>query len=149
MKINVFPLMFALAVFMGFWACSPAMVMKKRLPSEWNITRYEEKAVDGSSNSVIDIGSIKFETNGTGTKSINFRIVDRNIEDYQPFEWRVLEDTIIISGTSYFSRAWTVVENSASSQLWRSSDKIGNTQTIVLSKNKPDARISQRLRNSQ
>jgi len=129
-------------IFITMAACSTVMVMKKRLPNEWNITKYEEKALDGSAYSAVNIGSIKFETNGTGTKSINFNLADRMIEDYQPFEWRVLADTVIISGTSYFSRAWTVMENSPSNQIWKSTDKMGGVQTLLLSKNKMDARIS-------
>ena len=137
--------MFIAVTLMG---CSTAMVMNKRLPSEWNISNYEERMADGSANSVRDIGSMRFETNGTGTKSINFKIIERNIEDYQPFEWKVAEDTVYISGTSHFSRPWTIVNNTAGNQVWKSKDnKLGITYTMVLNKNRPEQRISQRTGN--
>lgn len=129
-------------VFIALAACSSAMIMSKRLPSDWNISSYVERSADGSASSVLNIGSIRFETDGTGTKSVNFKLLDRPIEDYQPFEWKILADTVIISGTSYFSKPWTIVENSPSSQVWKFTDKSGNSQTMTLSKNKPDARIS-------
>ncbi len=125
-------------------ACSAAMVMNKRLPSEWSISNYEERMADGSASSVANIGSIKFEANGTGTKSVNFKLVDKIIEDYQPFEWKVIADTVIISGASFLSKAWTVMENSPSSQTWKHTDKGGNSQTMTLVKNRPETRISQR-----
>jgi hypothetical protein len=129
-------------VFILLAACSSARILNKRLPNDWNISSYEERTAEGSANSVLNIGSIRFETNGTGTKSVNFKIVDRTVEDYQPFDWKIIADTVIISGTSYFSKPWTIIENTPGKQVWKSSDKTGNTQTIVLSKNDPDTRIS-------
>jgi hypothetical protein len=144
MKIK-FPLSILKAcIFMTLAACSTVMVMNKRLPSEWNIKSYEEKTAEGTAISVLNIGSIRFESNGTGTKSVNFKMVDRIIEDYQPFEWKVIADTVVISGTSFFSKAWTIVENTPSNQVWKASDKAGNVQTMMLSKNKVDNRISKR-----
>jgi hypothetical protein len=147
MKFN-FTLSVVIASFL-ICACTKVMVMNKRLPSEWNIASYEEKTGDGTAVSVINIGSIRFESNGTGTKSINFRLLDKSIEDYQPFEWKVLADTVIISGTSYFSRAWTVTQNTPSNQVWQSRDKMGGVQTMMLAKNKvnKDNRISAKANN--
>ncbi len=149
MKINFLFAVLIMGIFIAISACSRAMVLKKRLPSEWNISSYEEKTVEGTASSVLNIGSIRFETNGTGTKSINFKLIDRVIEDYQPFEWKILADTVtvVISGTSYFSKAWTVLESSPSSQVWKAADRVGNTQTMVLTKNKVDTRISDRSGN--
>jgi hypothetical protein len=138
MKIHFGALAIKACILMTMVACSTVMVLNKRLPNEWNISKYEEKTPDGTATSVVNIGSIRFESNGTGTKSVNFKMVDRVIEDYQPFEWKVIADTVLISGTSYFSKPWTVIGNTRSSQVWKSTDKLGNTQTMVLTKNKSE-----------
>lgn len=118
-----------IALTIAFTSCSHVLV------GTWNVVRYE--TVDENNQAIIlnNIGTMTFEKDGYGNKSINYSIFGRTKEDNTSFLWNATKKFVNLSSSdSDLSKTWIVVESKRNSQLWKATDGETQVQILELSK---------------
>jgi len=110
-----------------FASCSAQRRFQRRLVGNWNVERYEQLFPSGQKEEFRNVGTIRFNTNGTGENDLS--ILTRTVR--QPgdrgFNWiNTAESVTITSNNTYLAKAWIVIQNKGSFQVWKST-----TQTVV------------------
>lgn len=110
-----------------FASCSAQRRFQRRLIGNWNVERYEQLFPSGQKEEFRSVGTIRFNTNGTGENDLS--ILTRNVR--QPgdrgFNWINTEASVTItSNNTYLAKAWIVIQNKGSYQVWKST-----SQTVV------------------
>ncbi len=109
-------------------SCAP------RLTGNWTVKRFETLTPGQPGASLLNIGNILFNTNGTGEKTVNYTLLGADYNDEKPFKWKSYngEYMTIESEGSEFSKTWIVVANKKKQQLWKSTDGANKVQIIEL-----------------
>jgi iron uptake system EfeUOB component EfeO/EfeM len=116
-------------------SCSSVNKLNRRLQGSWNISSYSEQHVDEQEASAVNIGSMTFNDDNSGTKKISYRILSNQIADTSRFVWSNTNKTVTIKGeNSAFAKTWIILKNQNKKQSWTSTDGKGNVQSIVLQK---------------
>jgi hypothetical protein len=119
-------------------SCSAEKKFNRNLQGEWNVSKYAEKyqATGESAYEASNIGIMTFNKNGTGSVSATIRAMQGTVSDTLDFTWKNDINTVSIFGSreSKFTKSWIVIENKKKSQVWRSTDGEGNTQSLELSR---------------
>jgi len=127
--------MMALPAIIILSACNPQKALTKRLTGEWAIVSYEERNREGANPTMTNIGTITFNSDMTGIKSISYSIMQVAYLDDKPFQWTNTENTVTLDGEeSDFAKVWFIQENNKTTQQWRSTDSEGNVQIMKLRK---------------
>ncbi len=117
------------ALFLAFTSCS------HRLVGTWTVQKYENISPGEKGISVQNVGSISFDTDGTGQKEMNYTVLGVEKDDSTPFEWEATDSYITIrSEDSDISKTWIYLENKNKSQKWKSTDGKNQVQTLELEK---------------
>lgn len=122
-----------LAILIAFTSCS------KKITYTWNIDKYEIDSENGQNTVSKNIGTITFNKDNTGTKNINYQVLQNDYTDKKPFLWEKSEDNITIksakeNAASAFDKTWIITVNKQKKQVWKSTDGKNNVQTIILSR---------------
>lgn len=122
----------SLAFFTLLWlsSCSHRMV------GNWTIQRYETTTPGKEGITLTNIGTMKYNKNGTGEHNISYSVLGAHYEDNSSFGWKWDDGKYIsIEGESAeFSKTWIIIENKKKFQKWKSTDGENNVQIIELKK---------------
>lgn len=112
-----------------FTSCS------QRLVGTWQVQKYETN-IAGEQNVLLrDIGSMTFNSDGTGDKEIEYSILGITKKDTTSFRWIAKEKQLTIySKNSEFAKTWIRIENNRNSQRLKSTDGKNQIQIIELIK---------------
>ncbi len=105
----------------GLCACSAQKRLQGRLVGIWNVTRYEILYPSGQREETFNVGTVVFNRNGSGDNDMP--ILTRNVRtpESRRFSWKNTDQSItIISENTFLAKAWIVVENRRTRQVWRS-----------------------------
>jgi len=101
----------------------------------WNVQKYETVKPGSQNISLNNIGTITFNKNNTGEKSLYYNVLGVETKDDVPFVWTINEPYITIeSENSSLSKTWIMIENNRKSQKWKSTDGSNEIQTLELTK---------------
>jgi hypothetical protein len=122
-----------LAVSILLMSCSAEQKLKRRITGEWTIASYSEQNVTGTDGTSENVGTIRFERNGRGSKKITGIPWRRSLSEGTDFRWQNSANTITIfdQNTSIFAKSWIITVNKKKRQEWKSTDR-GNVQTLQL-----------------
>lgn len=119
----------ALIVVLSLTSCSEKIV------GTWNVQRYETVKPGQQNISLNNIGTITFNKNNTGEKSLNYKVLGIETIDDIPFTWNLNEPYITIeSENSSLSKTWILIEYKNKTQKWKSTDGSNEIQTLELTK---------------
>ena len=91
--------------------------------------------MDDSDVSMTNIGSISFDDDGNGVRSLDYSILGQEYMEGEKFKWSNTENVITISSNEQeHAKSWIVVESSSDNQTWKSTDGKGNVQIMKLTK---------------
>ncbi|MBK6265400.1 lipocalin family protein [Marivirga sp. S37H4] len=131
---NLYSLLFIFLIISFITACT----LERQLPGTWQIASYSEEGVTGRSTSATNVGTIEFDSDGTGTNDLEFKIFGSKQTDQREFTYDIGDNYITIKpqqeNDSSSVKSWIVMENKRNSQKWKSTDDEGNVQTIELKK---------------
>ncbi len=129
MRSNPIKLLSLLVVAFIFVSCS------HRLSGKWNVN-YETTSPGAQTVSLTNIGTMNFNSNGTGEKQLNYSVMGIQKQDNSPFTWKWEDGKYveIKSDNSEFAKTWIVIENKRNLQRWKSTDGGSNVQIIELRK---------------
>ena len=125
-----------LKLFLIIFSLTTIASCSHRLTGEWHVKRFESAKPGEPGTALSNIGTIKFNNNGTGVKNINYIVLGIQRDDKTPFKW-VWSDgkyVTIESEGSDFSKTWIIVENKKKSQKWKSTDGSNLVQTLEIEK---------------
>ncbi|MGN0001866.1 MAG: hypothetical protein ACI35V_00395 [Sphingobacterium composti] len=108
----------------------------QRLVGTWTVQRYETTSPGQQGVALSNIGTLKFKSNGTGEKNLDYTVLGINRQDKLPFKWSWSdgEYVSIESDSSDFSKTWIIMTNKKKYQKWKSTDGANNIQIIELKK---------------
>lgn len=129
--------LFLLMLAAGMISCSAQRQLASRLAGEWLIEEYEVSLSNGSETRMENAGTILFLSNGRGQQTFTSAITQIDATNTGDFRWDNNANVVFIWGqNAQFRKAWIIVESSRNKQLWRSTDDLGNVQTMVLVRKK-------------
>jgi hypothetical protein len=124
---SIFTLSFVAVLFLT--SCSEKIV------GTWNVQKFETIKPGQQNISLNNIGTITFNKNNTGEKSLNYNVLGVETRDDVPFNWNMNEPYITIeSENSSIAKTWILIENNRKSQKWKSTDGSNEIQTLELTK---------------
>ncbi|MFS4415814.1 hypothetical protein [Maribacter sp. 2307ULW6-5] len=101
----------------------------------WNVQKYDRTTAGEQGMTVMDIGTITFNRNGTGEKNLNYSLLGVTEKDSSPFTWTATEQQVTIDGeNSDLSKTWIKMEDKNRYQKWKSTDGARTVQTLELAK---------------
>lgn len=107
----------------------------EKIVGTWNVQKYETVKPGSQNISLNNIGTITFNKNNTGEKSLYYNVLGVETKDDVPFVWTINEPYITIeSENSSLSKTWIMIENNRKSQKWKSTDGSNEIQTLELTK---------------
>ncbi|PKP17077.1 MAG: hypothetical protein CVU07_04920 [Bacteroidetes bacterium HGW-Bacteroidetes-23] len=107
----------------------------EKIVGTWNVQKYETVKPGSQNISLNNIGTITFNKNNTGEKSLYYNVLGVETKDDVPFVWTLNEPYITIeSKNSSLSKTWIMIENNRKSQKWKSTDGSNEIQTLELTK---------------
>ena len=119
----------ALVVILFLTSCSEKIV------GTWNVQNFETIKPGEQNISLNNIGTITFNKNNTGEKSLYYNVLGVETKDDVPFKWSLNEPYITIeSENSSIAKTWILIENNRKSQKWKSTDGSNEIQTLELTK---------------
>ena len=106
-------------------SCSP------KLTGTWNVKNFETITPGERTVTLSNIGTIRFNKNGTGEKNLNYSVLGIRYEDKLPFKWTISEEKYVSieSEGSEFSKTWIIMTNKKKVQKWQSTD--GNKVQVI------------------
>jgi len=126
------PVLWILITAVFFVSCSAEQKLKRRITGEWTIASYTEQNVNGEGGTSENSGTMTFNKDGKGVKSITGIPWRRNFSEGRDFRWQNSANTVtIFDQTSIFAKSWIITVNKKSRQEWKSTDR-GNVQTLQL-----------------
>ncbi|HRE76965.1 MAG TPA: hypothetical protein PLL09_03980 [Flavobacterium sp.] len=124
---SIFTLSFVAVLFLT--SCSEKIV------GTWNVQKFETIKPGEQNISLNNIGTITFNKNNTGEKSLYYNVLGVETKDDVPFKWNLNEPYITIeSENSSIAKTWILIENNRKSQKWKSTDGSNEIQTLELTK---------------
>jgi len=107
----------------------------QRLSGTWQVQKYETN-IEGEQNiSLLDVGSITFNNDGTGVKDIKFSVLGVTKVDTTTFHWTKTDNQITInSKNSDFGKTWIIMKSNRHFQKWKSTDGTNQIQLLELVK---------------
>jgi hypothetical protein len=124
---SIFTLSFVAVLFLT--SCSEKIV------GTWNVQKFETIKPGEQNISLSNIGTITFNKNNTGEKSLYYNVLGVETKDDVPFKWNLNEPYITIeSENSTIAKTWILIENNRKSQKWKSTDGSNEIQTLELTK---------------
>lgn len=125
-----------LKLFLIIFSLTTIASCSHRLTGEWQVKRFESAKPGEPGTALSNIGTIKFNNNGTGVKNINYIVLGIQRDDKTPFKWVWADDKYVTieSEGSDFSKTWIIIENRKKSQKWKSTDGNNLVQTLELIK---------------
>lgn len=124
---SIFTLSFVAVLFLT--SCSEKIV------GTWNVQKFETIKPGEQNISLNNIGTITFNKNNTGEKSLYYNVLGVETKDDVPFKWNLNEPYITIeSENSTIAKTWILIENNRKSQKWKSTDGSNEIQTLELTK---------------
>jgi len=124
---SIFTLSFVAVLFLT--SCSEKIV------GTWNVQKFETTKLGEQNISLNNIGTITFNKNNTGEKSLYYNILGVETKDDVPFVWTLNEPYITIeSENSSIAKTWIMIENKNKTQKWKSTDGSNEIQTLELTK---------------
>ena len=124
---SIFTLSFVAILFLT--SCSEKIV------GTWNVQKFETIKPGEQNISLSNIGTITFNKNNTGEKSLYYNVLGVETKDDVPFKWNLNEPYITIeSENSTIAKTWILIENNRKSQKWKSTDGSNEIQTLELTK---------------
>lgn len=119
----------ALVAILFLTSCSEKIV------GTWNVQKFETIKPGEQNISLNNIGTITFNKNNTGEKSLYYNVLGVETKDDVPFKWSLNEPYITIeSENSSIAKTWILIENNRKSQKWKSTDGSNEIQTLELTK---------------
>ncbi|WP_396153416.1 hypothetical protein [Flavobacterium sp.] len=119
----------ALVAILFLTSCSEKIV------GTWNVQKFETIKPGEQNISLNNIGTITFNKNNTGEKSLYYNVLGVETKDDVPFKWNLNEPYITIeSENSSIAKKWILIENNRKSQKWKSTDGSNEIQTLELTK---------------
>lgn len=114
-----------------FTSCAP------RLAGTWTVQRYETVTPGQQGVTLSNIGTMTFNRDGSGEKSLNYAVLGTTVNDQTPFKWTWSNDSYVTieSAGSDFAKTWIIITNKKKFQKWKSTDGANNIQTLEISKN--------------
>lgn len=129
-----FTLLLIMIITLVFTSCSLQQRVATNITTDWNIARFENRIADGRNIIMENAGSITFTRDGTGIQNLTTNL--GNAGSFAPgtsFRWENTTNTVTIRYSEFEPRkAWIIVENRRSRQLWYSTDSEGNVQVLEL-----------------
>ncbi len=116
-----FPAVLLLLLLGGLCACSAQKRLQRRLVGVWSVTRYEILYPSGQREETFNVGTVVFNRNGSGDNDMP--ILTRNVRtpESRRFSWKNTDQSVaIVSENTFLAKAWIVVENRRTRQVWRS-----------------------------
>lgn len=107
----------------------------QNLSGTWQVQKYETN-IEGEQNiSLLDVGSITFNNDGTGVKDIKFSVLGVTKVDTTAFHWSKTDNQITInSKNSDFGKTWIIMKSNRHFQKWKSTDGTNQIQLLELAK---------------
>lgn len=107
-----------------------------RLVGTWNVEKYQSSTPGERGVTVSNIGTITFNKNGEGRKTLEYSLLGVSKKDRTPFTWKTTDEFVTIKGEdSELTKTWIFIENKRKYQKWQSTDGANNVQTLELVKN--------------
>lgn len=107
----------------------------EKIVGTWNVQKFETVKPGSQNISLNNIGTITFNKNNTGEKSLFYNILGVETKDDVPFVWTLNEPYITIeSENSSLSKTWILIEYKNKTQKWKSTDGSNEIQTLELTK---------------
>lgn len=125
---------FLLAVSAAFLSgCSAEKKFANRLTGQWQIARYDVNDARISAQAFTSLGTITFHKNHKGEVDIKDIFTQSRRTGVRQIEWSNTANSVTIRGEDpELAKAWIVVTNKKSTQLWKSTDGFNRIQEIEL-----------------
>jgi hypothetical protein len=109
----------------------------QRILGIWEVENFEVISSSSESVKATQIGTISFEKDGSGHKSLSFSILGLNQVDKADFSWSLNDRLLTISGdSSAFVKTWIVMEDKRNYQKFKSTDGAQQVQVMELRRQK-------------
>lgn len=109
----------------------------QRILGIWEVENFEVISSSSESVKATQIGTISFEKDGSGHKSLSFSILGLNQVDKADFSWSLNDRLLTISGdSSAFVKTWIVMEDKRNYQKYKSTDGAQQVQVMELRRQK-------------
>lgn len=106
-----------------------------RLTGTWTVQKYSNETPGQPGIVLSNIGTMTFENNGKGEKSLKYTVLGIERDDNQPFKWSASDDYVTIeSRNSDFDKTWIILKSKGKYQLWKSTDGKNQVQVLELAK---------------
>lgn len=124
--------LFSIAILFTILSCS----IERQIVGNWQITSYAESGADGSNANAVNIGTISFDKDGTGSNDLSFSILGAEKNEQNNFSYSIGDESVTIKtdDNSDLAKSWLVIESKAKMQKWKSTDGKGNVQVLELVK---------------
>jgi hypothetical protein len=122
-------------VAIALMSCSAQRRTASRIGGEWNIEKFENRVMSGSSSSIENAGVIVFNNNGRGSQTFTTTVVQGGVGGENEFSWENTEHTVSIKSlNARVPKTWIIVNSGRGTQQWYSTDNDGNVQVMHLRK---------------
>lgn len=124
--------LFSIVIILAVLSCS----IERQIVGSWQITSFAESGADGSNANAVNIGTITFDKNGTGSNDLSYQILGTNKTEQNNFTYSVGDESVTIKTgeNSDIAKSWIVIESKTKMQKWKSTDGKGNVQVLELVK---------------
>ncbi len=110
-------------------SCSTSLI------GTWKVDKFQTYEYGQSGSVLSDIGTVRFDKDGSGQKDLRYTLMNMTVTDNMPFKWIVNDNTVTLLGEkSDLIKTWIIVENGSSYQKWQSTDGFNLVQTLILKK---------------
>ncbi len=109
----------------------------QRIVGTWMVVKSETKTPGQQGVSLTNIGTITFNSDGTGEKQFDYSVLGITQNDTLPFKWTVSDKFVTIkSQNSELAKTWVIMSNKIKTQNWVSTDGKNQVQILNLKKKK-------------
>ncbi len=124
-----FKFLFLFLIGIALTSCS------SRLIGTWTIQKYETTKPEQQAITLINIGTITFNKDGSGEKNVSYIVFGENYFDDLEFNWTTENQYVTIEGQgSKFSKTWIMVESTRRTQKWHSTNGGALVEVLELTK---------------
>ncbi len=125
----------------AFIALTTGCSLQSQISGTWQISSFEEISASDNVTSSTNIGTLNFDSDGTGYNNIQVRMLGASNANEDDFTWKAGEDFVRLEGTRETAGAdliktWIVTESGRSKQIWKSTTNDGSIQILKLTKEK-------------
>lgn len=127
--MNKLTIIFISTLFIFLTSCTTSLI------GTWKVDKFQTYEYGQSGSVISDIGTLRFEKDGTGQKDLKYTLMNMTVTDNMPFSWVINDNTITLLGEkSDLIRTWIIVENGFNYQKWQCTDGFNMVQTLIMKK---------------